>query len=94
MGEGSIFPQILAGFSGLQGSPGRLARHGVTKSADQVTDDQDALVTDDVTKVTWRETHLRAFLKHLAYTDGDAGTLAKSEPQTRDRAGGDLDPCG
>ena len=26
--------------------------------------------------------------------EGDAGTLAKSEPQTRDRAGGDLDPCG
>ena len=62
----------------------RLARHGVTKSADQVTDDQDALVTDDVTKVTWRETHLRAFLKHLAYTDGDRPIMRAQIAAIRD----------
>lgn len=44
-----------------------LARRGVTKNQNKVTQSQDALVTQEVTKVTWVETHFRSFLKELPY---------------------------
>jgi hypothetical protein len=37
---------------------GLLAANGVTKKDDSLSADPEALVTDEVTKVTWRETHL------------------------------------
>lgn len=47
------------------------ARMGVTNNQDLVTQDAPNIVTQDVTKVTvnWRETHFRAFLKHLPCPD-------------------------
>jgi len=42
-----------------------LARWGVTKNGNLVTNEESSLVTSDVTKVTWRETHFRAFLSEL-----------------------------
>lgn len=43
----------------------------LTKSDTLVNQSDDGVVNDGLTKVNWRETHFRAFLSHLPYTDGD-----------------------
>lgn len=48
----------------------------VTKNSSLVTDGENESVTQGVTKVTpWRETHFRAFLKHLPCPNGDRNLM-------------------
>jgi len=52
-----------------------IARWGVTKNDDVVTADESTIVTSSVTKVTWRETHFRAFLSELPCPNGDRAPM-------------------
>ena len=48
-----------------------------TKHAEIVNSDDDTIVNSEFTIVNWVETHFRALLKHLSYTDGDRLTASK-----------------
>jgi site-specific DNA-methyltransferase (adenine-specific) len=48
-----------------------LARNGLTKNTNGVNVADDDIVNEELTNVKWVETHFRALLKHLPYSDGD-----------------------
>lgn len=57
--------------TGLHSLAWNTARSSVTKKSSFVTEDDDGVVTENVTNVTWKEGHFRAFLKALPYTNGN-----------------------
>jgi site-specific DNA-methyltransferase (adenine-specific) len=48
---------------------------GVTRNGDLSPDDTQSLVIQDVTIVTWLESHFRSLLKHLSWEENDRATM-------------------
>lgn len=66
----------------------RLAANDVTRNGDSLPGDEESVVTSDVTKVTWRETHLREIVARSAELEAEERRLARERQGTRT----DLEP--
>lgn len=53
----------------------QLARYGLTRNTPLVRQEENDLVSPELTKVSWAETHFRSFLAALSYKDGDRATM-------------------